>query len=275
MGLRRNSRTVVSAKPSAKAAWRSRIFLRSSTGYNESKSEVEQNENNMKKYLSLLFAIFIISGCAVSKSYIPSAAMPVQPPGAEGFYHKTEKGQTLWRISNLYGVSIDELAKLNKISDATQISAGQLLFIPQGPAAKKKTIQMSVMLEGVEKSDFIWPARGKVEFFYGSKKDGILNKGIDIYTSEGSDVAASRGGKVVFCDTKLKGYGQTIIIDHMDGFCTLYAYNSEVLVKPNEWVKQGQIIAKAGKSGRTQSDCLHFEIRKGDKPQNPFYFLPR
>jgi len=66
-----------------------------------------------------------------------------------------------------------------------------------------------------------------------------------------------------------------VIIDHLDGFSTLYAQNSSVLVKTGESVNQGQAIAKAGSSGRADRTCLHFEIRKGDKPQNPFYYLPR
>jgi len=66
-----------------------------------------------------------------------------------------------------------------------------------------------------------------------------------------------------------------VIIDHLDGFSTLYAQNSVVLVKTGEYVKQGQAIAKTGSSGRAQRPCLHFQIRKGEKPQNPFYYLPR
>lgn len=223
----------------------------------------------MKKYLLLLSVVFVLYGCAT----VPIAGIPpkIERPGVPGLYHKVEKGQTLWRIAKFYNVSIDGIVKANRIPDATQISIGQLLFIPYAA----KTVEIPASLEMLEKSDFIWPVKGKVVFFYGSKKDGVFNKGIDISTREGADVVASRAGKVVFCDPKLKGYGQTIIIDHLDGFSTLYAHNSAVLVILGEYVKQGQIVAKAGSSGRSHGCSLHFEIRKGDKSQNPFYYLPR
>jgi len=231
----------------------------------------------MKNYLILLSIIFVLSGCATVPSPVNESGEYVTKPTVRqkipGIYHKVEKGQTLWRVAKIYDISIDQIVKANRIPDATQISVGQLLFIPNADAPK--SIEIASSSELFDKSDFIWPVRGKTISFYGSKKDGILNKGIDISVREGSDVVASRSGKVVFCDSKLKGYGRTIIIDHLDGFSTLYAHNSVVLVKLGEQVKQGQVIAKVGTSGRAKKSCLHFEIRKGDKARNPFYYLPR
>ena len=227
----------------------------------------------MKKYLLLGFAIIVLAGCATAPtppSYTPA---PIERPKIPGIYHKVEKGQTLWRIAKFYNVSIDDMVKINRIPDLTQISAGQLLFIPNARVVKSAELVESS--QGFDRTDFIWPVKGKIISFYGSKKGGVMNKGIDICVREGADVVASRSGKVVFCDSKLKGWGETIIIDHFDGFSTLYAQNSAVLVKAGDMVKQGQVIAKAGSSGRAECPCLHFQIRKGEKPQNPFYYLPR
>jgi len=234
----------------------------------------------MKNYFILISIIFVLSGCATVPPSEPNAVVEgggyigksTARQKMPGIYHKVEKGQTLWRVAKIYDISIDQIVKANRIPDATQISVGQLLFIPKTDA--QKPIEM-VSSELFDKSDFIWPVKGKTISFYGSKKDGILNKGIDISVREGSNVVASRSGKVVFCDSKLKGYGQTVIIDHLDSFSTLYAHNSVVLVKLGEQVKQGQVIAKVGTSGRAKKSCLHFEIRKGDKARNPFYYLPR
>ena len=190
----------------------------------------------------------------------------IERPQIPGIYHKVEKGQTLWRIAKFYNVNMDDIVRLNRIPNATQITVGQLLFIPNTTAPKPETF---------EASDFIWPARGKVVFFYGSKKDGVFNKGIDIAVNKNTDIMASRAGRVVFYDTKLKGYGQTVIIDHLDGFSTLYAYNSAVFVKQGDQVKPGQIIARAGSPPGSSGARVHFQIRKGSKPQNPFYYLPR
>lgn len=223
----------------------------------------------MKKLFMILavcYLPFAFSGCATTgpggAGYVSA---PIERPKITGVYHKVEKGQTLWSIAKFYNVNIDDIVKINRIPDVTQISVGQFLFVPNASAAKPA--------EPV--ADFIWPVKGKIVSFYGSKKYGVLNKGIDICVREGADIVASRPGKVVFCDSKLKGWGQTIIIDHLDGFSTLYAQNSAVLVKVSDMVRQGQVIAKAGKSGRAWRPCLHFQIRKGEKPQNPFYYLPR
>jgi len=218
----------------------------------------------MKKNYLLFLAIFIFAGCATTGGR--DIYKPIPRPNMPGLYHKVDKGQTLWRISKFYNVPIEDIVKINRIPDAAQISSGQMLFIPNANVVKPVEISQV---------DFIWPVKGKTISFFGSKKDSLLNKGIDICAIEGADVLASRSGKVVFCDSKLKGWGHAVIIDHLDGFLTLYAQNSSVLVKTGESVNQGQAIAKAGSSGRADRTCLHFEIRKGDKPQNPFYYLPR
>ena len=89
------------------------------------------------------------------------------------------------------------------------------------------------------------------------------------------NVTASRGGKVVYCDSHLKGFGQTVIIDHMDGFQTVYSYNADIAVKVGDMVEQKDVIAKVGSSGRAREPMLHFEIRKNGEPQNPEFYLSR
>ena len=98
------------------------------------------------------------------------------------------------------------------------------------------------------------------------------NKGIDILTEPNQDVLASRAGNVIFID-ELPGYGKTIIIDHHDGFSSVYCGNSSTGVKIGDEVQQGIVIAKTGQSPRKNSGSLHFEIRKKHKPQNPLYYL--
>ena len=232
--------------------------------------ETATNRSSFRTFLGVVCAIFILAGCATAPHagpLTPAYTPPkIERQKAPGVYHRVEKGQTLWRIAKYYNVDIEKIVKANRIPDIAQVSAGQLIFIPE---AQKREVPVSAA------PDFIWPVRGKVASFYGSKKDGVLNKGIDICARSGADVVASKAGKVVFADTKLKGYGQTIIIDHLDGFSTLYAQNSAILVKPQSMVRQGEPIARVGSSGRAKEPCLHYEIRKGDKPQNPFYYLPR
>jgi murein DD-endopeptidase MepM/ murein hydrolase activator NlpD len=120
---------------------------------------------------------------------------------------------------------------------------------------------------------FAWPVRGPITSYFGTIAGKVKNKGIDIKSSEGSGVRAAKAGKVVFCDTQLKGFGQTIILDHGNNFQTVYSYNSAILVHVGEVVEQNMVIAKVGRSGRATEPSLHFEIRKNGVPQNPVYYL--
>jgi len=215
------------------------------------------------KYFIATLILFTMSGCA-TVPYKP----PVIPPKVSGIYHKVQKGETLWKISKAYGTGIKEIAKLNKLPDTSRINTGQLIFIPN--AKQRVSAAGSYSTE----DNFIWPVSGRVISYFGSLKDGIKNKGIDIASGKGVMVLASRSGKVSFRDDKVKGYGKTVIIDHGDGYSTVYTYNAEILAETGDYVKQGSVIAKVGNTGRADKPSLHFEIRKNHRPQNPFYYLP-
>ena len=123
------------------------------------------------------------------------------------------------------------------------------------------------------KGPFIWPVRGDVVVGFGAAGK-TRSKGIDIKTYESAPVLAAKSGRIVYCDSRLKGFGNTIIIDHGGGLQTVYAYNSEILVKLGDAVEQGSVIAKAGSTGRSNGASLHFEVRKNSEPQNPLNYLP-
>jgi len=158
--------------------------------------------------------------------------------------------------------------KVNKLRDATNVKAGQLILIP---SIRQRSQSAHLFTKG---ESFIWPVRGEIISSFGLLVDGAKNKGIDIAAQEGANVIAARSGTVSFCDDKVKGFGKTIILDHNDGYSTVYAYNSDILVKPGDYVNRGNTIAKIGRTGRAKAASLHFEIRKKHKPENPSYFLP-
>ena len=100
--------------------------------------------------LTLLILIFYLSGCATLSG--PST----YPPGAEGLegiYHRMVRGQTLWRVSKIYNVELNELIRINKIPDVRDIKTGQLIFIPR--AQKIKPSASTLALESFE--EFTWP----------------------------------------------------------------------------------------------------------------------
>jgi murein DD-endopeptidase MepM/ murein hydrolase activator NlpD len=236
-----------------------------------------------------LFAIIILSlalaGCAATPrslpagsvhpatympTYTPSALPAVQTPAAvKPITHMVKRGETLWSISKLYNVDLETLAQANNIQDSTSISKGQILEIP-GVTKKPESVNYVP-----SKSSFAWPVRGPIVASFGTKVDRGLNKGIDIKACEGIGVAASRSGRVVYCDSAMKGFGKTVILEHGDSFQTVYSCNSEILVKVGDVVRQQDIIARVGMTGRAKEPMLHFEIRKNGEPQNPMYYLSK
>jgi len=185
-----------------------------------------------------------------------------------GIYHRVERGQTLWRISKTYGIDLDEIVRINRIPDATSIEPGQLIFIP---SVTQKKQYLAPFASG---EDFNWPLKGRIISSFGQVFNDMINKGINIQKARGQDVLASRSGKVIFFDNNFENFGKTLIIDHGDGFSTVYARNSTVFVKTGDYVKRGMLIAKVGSSSGDDNSYLHFEIRKGYVPQNPYFYLP-
>jgi lipoprotein NlpD len=119
---------------------------------------------------------------------------------------------------------------------------------------------------------FRWPARGAVTSPFGMRGKRP-HEGIDISYRAGMAVRAAATGTVVFSDTK-SGYGRVIVLRHPGGYETLYAHNSDNLVRPGARVEQGELIADMGSSGEASGPHLHFEIRVGGRPVDPLFCLP-
>jgi murein DD-endopeptidase MepM/ murein hydrolase activator NlpD len=222
------------------------------------------------KIISASIFIIISGGCASTPVVLPPREIAPAVRTQEGAYHKVVKGETLWRISKNYGVELEKVVSVNGLRNAECIESGQVIFIPS--AGKPAEIKISAEVVR-SKEDFIWPVRGKVISSFGERQGTAPNKGIDIQARAGMPIVAARSGKVIFSEDKLRGYGKTVILDHGDGYNTVYAHNSEILVKIGESVTQAVTIAKMGSTGRSQTPYLHFEIRKGHKPRNPFFYL--
>ena len=166
-------------------------------------------------------------------------------PQLQGSYHHVKRGETLWRIANAYGLEVSTLAAVNRLPSTKELKVGQKLFIPLPK----------------ESTQFLWPARGAV-------KSSGASQGIDISAAPGSLVRASRSGRVAVATKHLSGWGNTIIIDHMDGYLTVYSGMEQMLVDPGAQLRQGMPLGNVG------SHALHFEIRFGDTPRNVLALLP-
>jgi murein hydrolase activator len=124
-----------------------------------------------------------------------------------------------------------------------------------------------------------WPAEGSVLTYFGRQKHPTFNtyvqrKGIEIRTLEGSAIHAVMTGTVVYADW-LKGYGLVIILDHANGFFSLYAHASKILTSVGAVVASGQAIGETGDTGMTGENTLYFELREGTEPVDPLQWLAR
>ena len=186
-----------------------------------------------------------------------------QEAAAEEIIYYVKKGESLWSISREYNVKLESIIAANNIKDASRISAGQQLRIPNVPGARSNIC------------NFIWPVRGRITSPYGmrvisGRKD--FHAGIDIGGPTGTNIVAAESGRVSYAGY-MRGYGNVIILSHDGGYSTVYGHNSVNLVRKGQYVKRGSIIAKLGSTGNATGPHLHFEIRVSGKPVNPLSYL--
>ena len=115
-----------------------------------------------------------------------------------------------------------------------------------------------------------WPVNGKLKHRYGSKRPGseLQWQGVSIAADSGAPVQAIYSGRVVFADW-FQGQGLLMIIDHGDGYMSLYGHNESLLHGAGDWVTAGETIATVGTSGGQKVAALYFEIRHNGKPSDP------
>ena len=124
-------------------------------------------------------------------------------------------------------------------------------------------------------SKFSWPVRGKVLSYYGAKTNGLFNDGINVAAAAGTAVLAAENGVVAYAGNEVKGMGNLVIIQHSDGWMTVYAHMNSIGVKRGVRVGVGQKIGTVGQTGKVDKPQLHFEVRKGTKAYNPISYLKK
>ena len=121
-----------------------------------------------------------------------------------------------------------------------------------------------------------WPVEGRLRNHFGGKRaqGGLRWHGLLIGASEGKDVQAIHHGRVVYADW-LRGSGLLIILDHGDGYMSLYAHNQSLLRETGEWVRTSDVLARVGTTGGRQQPGLYFEIRHRGAPLDPISWCLR
>ena len=209
---------------------------------------------------------FSLAGCATVRTVDYSMSGSSPRTEKTGVSHEVQHGETLWRIAKTYGIPIEDIIQANHLTLTAAIEEHQKIFIPGAT-----TVKQIFLDEEQNKNDFIWPLEGDVMRYFRQPYQGQVNQGIDIRAEPGEMVRAARTGRVVFAD-HLPGYGATVILDHEDGFYTVYSQNAEVKVHTGDLVIKNAEIAQIG--GKDTLAYLHFEIRHHALEDNPLYYLP-
>ncbi len=189
-------------------------------------------------------------------------------------FDETTPGEK-WILPNMRGVAKigkrEEIAKENKIPPNMLIPVpghSGVWFIPR----VNNALDMSF-----RRDEWTIPLQGRISSGFGYRRDPFSGKnsfhsGIDIPAPHGKAIKAARSGVIAYAGLA-KGYGNTIIIEHKNGYRTLYAHLSTILPRKGQKVNAGETIGRVGSTGRSTGSHLHFEVRKDNMPVKPDFFF--
>lgn len=194
-----------------------------------------------------------------------------------GVYHQVGEGDTVQSIADTFKADPTAIINysLNQLDpDNPAISVGQWVVVPGGskPFIPRAVLAYSGDIpEGANAGSgaFAWPASGTIYQGYFP-----WHPAIDIAAYIGAPVLAADSGYVIVSGWSDVGYGYHIVIDHSNGYQTLYAHLNAIYVNAGENVAQGQQIGEMGNTGNATGPHLHFEVRQSTVQRNPIGFLP-
>lgn len=193
----------------------------------------------------------------------------------DGLLYTPTSKETITSIAKKFNIKKEEIIRQNSLIENKNIAGVDLII----PGAKKKVritktlpIKTPSIYTGATSSNFIWPANASITQYY---KRG--HYALDIANKNKGPILASASGVVIAAKGGWNGgYGNMIIIDHGNGFKTLYAHNEKLYVKVGDNVTQGATIAWMGRSGRVRGVTgihLHFEIIYNGVKKNPLSYI--
>lgn len=205
----------------------------------------------------------------------------------DGIRHKVARAETVYSIGKKYGLDGSQVQMIvdypfnEFLNDETfELVVGQYLMVPEGvkaevrlPANVATPTRFGTLTPDAGTvsalGSFIWPASGGITQGY-----SFFHKAIDIANRAAGPILAADAGLVTTAGwPDSSGYGNRVVIDHGNGYVTLYAHMSVVQVVEGQRVKRGDVIGQMGSTGRSTGTHLHFEIRQGGALLNPLTFL--
>lgn len=195
-----------------------------------------------------------------------------------GVQVKVASGDTIYSLAKKHKASAQAIVDFpfNDIGDDFGLKTDQLLIIPDGaPPQKPKPVptqylaKENILVTDLGTAQFIWSATGGITQYF-----TWYHPGIDIANLAGGPILAADSGTVVLAGwPDAQGYGNRVILDHGNGFKTLYAHMSSVYVSPGQRVSKGEVIGAMGSTGRSTGTHLHLEISKDGVNLNPLGLL--
>ncbi|MEX2461638.1 MAG: M23 family metallopeptidase [Paenibacillaceae bacterium] len=176
--------------------------------------------------------------------------------------------QTKPGVNGMKKVTI-QLTKLNGLMEDEKMLDEEVIMEPQAA----ETIKGTKVIQGEGSGRFAWPVVGSgLSSGFGTRW-GKFHKGVDL-TSSNRSILAADNGKVIYAGYK-SDYGNHIIIDHLNGYKTVYGHLSKINVTVGTTVEKGEKIGVMGSTGDSTGTHLHFEVRTNDNAQNPLKYLNR
>ena len=204
-------------------------------------------------------------------------------------------GDTLFQIAQRYGMTMQEILRLNPGLDTARLVAGTEIQLVQAAPPRQRAVlglrpstsgglswpdapqygqNEGLPLDNRHATTWIWPTTGVFTSGYGWRW-GRMHRGIDLANNVGTPIKAARTGRVVFSGWHDGGFGYLVTLQHPDGSRSLYAHNSRLMVRAGQDVRQGTVIALMGSTGRSTGPHLHFEIHPpGAGAVDPLPMLP-
>ncbi len=196
-----------------------------------------------------------------------------------GISHKVQKGDTVYSIAKKYDIDPQPIVNYpfnTFMNDETfELAVGQTVIVPGGikpseiPTAPRTRFITPDAGTVVASGNFVWPTSGRI-----TQNFVWYHQGLDIANRESPSVLAADSGTVVIAGwIDSYGYGNRVMIDHGNGFRTLYAHLSSISVRVGQSVARGNVIGRMGSTGRSTGIHLHFEVIRNGVHINPLTVL--
>jgi murein DD-endopeptidase MepM/ murein hydrolase activator NlpD len=214
-------------------------------------------------------------------------------PMSDGIIYEIRMGDTLSDLATRFSVEVESIVGFagNHLASADGIVENQIIFVPNGtlpappppaateepPAAPSQPSSPPAVARPApsapSSSGFIWPVYGPISSYFGPSHP--LGIDIDQFNNPGGAIVAAASGVVTFAGgNSCCSYGLYVVINHQNGFETLYAHMASFTVGQGQYVNQGDVIGYVGLTGYTTGYHLHFEVHLNGAVVNPLNYLP-